>query len=236
MSFIQELKEAYPYKSELHCHTHSASGCATASPEQLVRLYASEGYTTVVMTNHMLFGGMKNAKALQKAVASHREDYEKGKNEGEKFGVNVLFAAELRFEGDINDYLFYGVNPDFYENIDFSTTRSLEAFSKAFRGEDTLLIQAHPFRTGITLAPLELIDGIEVFNLSTRINSRVGMAAQYAEENKLISTCGTDFHHVNDGQLSALCTREPIDDVRKLVRVVKSGDLCWKIGASRLVF
>jgi hypothetical protein len=87
----------------------------------------------------------------------------------------------------------------------------------------------------MTLAPLELIDGIEAFNLNSRHNSRVGIASKYVEENRLCSICGTDFHHTGDGQLSAACTLQPVKTAGELVKIIRDGDLCWKIGNAYIV-
>lgn len=236
MNFAKTLNETYPYKTELHCHTAGVSSCASISPEQTVRLYKGSGYTGIVFTNHMQFEKFKNEKELKHEAEKHIAEWEKGKKEGDRLGINVLFATELRFVGDDNDFLFYGPDPEFYLNLDYSKTRKLSDFSEAYRKEDNLLLQAHPFRTGMTLAPLEYIDGIEVYNLNIRHNSRVGIASQYAEENRLISICGSDFHHMGDGQFSGVCTREPFTDIKDIVKAIKENDVCWKIGASTIVF
>lgn len=235
MSFAKMLRETYPYKTELHCHTFPCSSCATVSPEQIVRLYALDGYHSVVITNHLFFEGIKSSRSLEKAVDSQIADFERARAEGERVGLNVIFAAELRFDGSINDYLFYGPDPDFYKELDVKKIHTVEDFSRAYRNESNLLLQAHPFRTGMTLAPLELIDGIEAFNLNIRHNSRVGIASKYVEENRLYSICGTDFHHTGDGQLSAACTRQPVKTAGELVKIIRDGDLCWKIGNAYIV-
>jgi len=236
MNFKQTLNETYPYMTELHCHTAGVSACASISPEQLVRLYAGAGYSGIVITNHLLFEKIKDGAALKLEAERHIKEYERGKKEGDRLGINVMFAAELRFVGDENDFLFYGPDPEFYLKLDYSKTRRLSDFAEAYRGEDSLLLQAHPFRSGMTLAPLEYIDGIEVYNLNIRHNSRVGVAAQYAEENSLISICGSDFHHLGDGQFCGVCTRERVTDIKDIVKAIKENDVCWKLGSSTIVF
>lgn len=234
-SIIKELKEKYKYKTELHAHTSGASGCATLPPETVASLYAMEGYSSLTLTNHFDFGMIKKEKELFATLDKHLEDFEKAKKDGEKLGLNVIFATELRFPGDINDFLFYGPDADFYKSLEIGKTRSLADFVKNYKSRDSLLIQAHPFRDRVTLAPIELIDGVEVYNLHTSHNSRVGMAAKYAEENGLIGTCGTDFHHSHNGQLCALCTEEKITQASDIVKAVKSGINVWKIGCSTVI-
>ena len=236
MNFQKTFKENYPYKTELHCHSAGVSGCASISPEQLVRLYFASGYSGVVLTNHMHFGSLKNEKDLSAEAERHIAEYKKAKAEGDKLGINVMLAAELRFKGSENDYLFYGPDEEFYRNIDFSKIHTLEDFYTTYSAEDNLLLQAHPFRTGMTLAPLEYIDGIEVYNLNVRHNSRVGIAAQYAEENGLISICGSDLHHTGDGQFCGVCTRSRVSDIKEIVKAIRENDVCWRLGSSTIVF
>jgi len=234
-SIVKDIQNKYKYKTELHAHTSGASACASLPPETVVRLYAMEGYSSIAFTNHFDFGLIKNEKTLLSTLEKHLEDYEKGKKEGERLGVSVIFATELRFPGDINDFLFYGPDFDFYKALEIRKTRTLEDFVKNYKGEDSLLIQAHPFRDSITLAPIELIDGVEVFNLHSSHNGRVGIAAKYAEENSLRGTCGTDFHHTFNGQACGLCTKEKIICAADIVKAIKSGINVWKIGSATVL-
>lgn len=41
------------YKTELHVHTCPASKCAHTEPEEMIEQYIENGYSTVVITNHM---------------------------------------------------------------------------------------------------------------------------------------------------------------------------------------
>ena len=52
----QEDIDIYKYKTELHCHTFPASGCADFKPEEVVEIYAKNGYNAVVITNHFAPG------------------------------------------------------------------------------------------------------------------------------------------------------------------------------------
>lgn len=232
---LETLKKTYSKKTELHCHTSGASRCSAVTPEMLVRVYGMAGYSTVVFTNHFLFGELKNDSAVKEEARIHIADYEKGKKEGEKIGVEVLFATELRFEG-YNDYLFYGPEPDFYMNLDFKKTRTLEDFSSEYRNDGNLLFQAHPFRNGMILAPLNCIDGIETFNFNPVHNSRLGVAAMYAEENGLLSICGSDFHHIEEGQACALCTEKTVKTSSELIEILKSKDHIWTAGEATIIF
>ncbi len=229
------LKETYPCKIEMHAHSSGVSLCASTAPEQLVRFYKGEGYQGLVLTNHVYFENAKNEKALSSMTEKLFAEYDKARLEGERVGLRVYFGAELRFEKSINDYLLYGADREFFESLKPCDVKNLEAFDKV-RERDTLLVQAHPFRTGMTLAPEELVDGLEVFNVHSNHNSRVGLASKYAEEMDLLSICGTDYHDVGNGALSALRTRTLPKDERELVELIKREDVCWQIGKAVLVF
>ncbi len=44
------------YLYETHCHTNLISACSSLSPEEMVELYAKNGYTGVFVTDHFLNG------------------------------------------------------------------------------------------------------------------------------------------------------------------------------------
>ncbi len=229
------LKEKYPCKIEMHTHSSGVSKCATVSPEQLVRYYKSEGYDGIVLTNHVYFENAKNKNALGILVKEVFDEYVKARDEGDRVGLKVYFGAEIRFEKSINDYLLYGADREFFDSLLPENVKNLEEFDKV-RPRDTLLFQAHPFRTGMTLAPVDLIDGIEAFNVHKNHNARVGVAAKYAEETGLSCICGTDYHHSDSGALSALRTKTLPENENALVEVLKSEDVAWQIGSAVLMF
>ena len=108
----------------------------------------------------------------------------------------------------------------------------IEEFSKQFRSDETLLIQAHPFRNGMTHVDPKYLDGIETFNMHPNHNSRVALAAKYAKEHDLIPTIGTDFHHPGHEGLSALLTETELRTSHDIVNVLKSRNYIFEIGGS----
>lgn len=105
-------------------------------------------------------------------------------------------------------------------------------FSRQFRGENHLLIQAHPFRNGMTQISPEYLDGIETFNMHPNHNSRVALAAKYAKEHHLIPTTGTDFHHLGHEGLSALLTDTELKTSQDIVKTLKNRDYIFETGGS----
>lgn len=231
-----EIKKMYPYKTELHTHSNGVSACSHIPAGNIVRMYKAHGYTSVAITNHFYFELIKNKKDLKAEIDRHFREWENAKKIGDEIGINVIFGAELRFDGSIDDYLFYGADRDFYENLDVSAIHKLETFYPLAKDPSRLLIQAHPFRNGMTRAPIDLVDGIEAFNLHKNHNSRVGVSSRWAEENNLLCTCGTDMHYPDDTPLCALLTKTPIKDSHELVAALKGADVMWQVGAAILVF
>ena len=229
------LKEKYPVKIEMHSHSSGVSKCASVSPEQLVRYYKGEGYDGIVLTNHLYFENAKNEASLRTLIDEIFQEWEKARAEGDRIGIRVYCGVEIRFEKSINDYLLYGADREFFDSLTLENIKSLEAFALV-RPRDALFVQAHPFRTGMTLAPESLIDGVEVFNVHKNHHARVGVAAKYAEEMGFLAICGTDYHHTDNGALSALRTKTLPENEKALAAMIKSEDVAWQIGCAMLVF
>ena len=88
--------------------------------------------------------------------------------------------------------------------------------------KEYLLVQAHPFRDDIQLAPLEYIDGIEVFNGCQNEISRNDKALEYGNSTNKILTSGSDFHRLDDLARGGIITNIEIKDINKLVEILKS--------------
>lgn len=224
----------YQYKTELHLHTSPASGCSEVAPEVAVKLYADLGYHSVVVCNHF-YPGMRFFEEREKCVHEYLADYENAMAAGKKYGVNIIFGCEIRFSENSNDYLLFGIDEDFVKEAYDCLDMGIENFSKHFRNKERLLIQAHPFRNGMTVVPPECLDGIETFNMHPNHNSRVALAAKYAREHGLIPTVGSDFHHLGHEGVSALLTKTEIKTSGDIVDVLRSRDYLFEIGGSVLL-
>lgn len=218
------LEQAYPYKTELHAHTKPCSPCGDIPPREVVKNYASLGCHSVVITNHItpsLFLG----ETASRCAESYLADYYEAKEEGDRIGVSVILGAELRFTENNNDYLIYGISPEEIERLIELIPVGIREFYRQFKNERNLIIQAHPFRKGCEPAPADSVDGIEAFNLHPGHNSRVAMAAQYAAEQNLLLTGGTDYHHENHQGMCILRTPTLLQDSYELADAIRSQDL-----------
>ena len=226
--------EKYQYKTELHLHTSPASSCSEIPPELAVELYADLGYHSIVICNHF-YDGMRFREDKRQCIDAYLADYDLAVEAGEKYGVNVILGCEIRFTENVNDYLLFGIDRDFLDFAYESLDMGIEEFSKQFRDDGQLLIQAHPFRNGMTEVAPEYLDGIETFNMHPGHNSRVAFASKYAKKHNLIPTAGTDFHHPGHEGMAALLTQTEIKTSCDIVDVLRSGDYIFEIGGSILL-
>lgn len=210
----------YKYKVEMHAHTSPVSSCSELPPERLIELLSQHGADAVVITNHFWPGYFEKG-SKDEMVEKYIKDYIDTKAEGEKAGISVILGMEIRFEENANDYLVYGIDENDIKRAYDYLDKGLDVFYKEFKNDKNIILQAHPFRNGMTLMNPESLDGVEVFNMHQGHNSRVAQAAAYAKENNFLIGCGTDFHHeYQAGHCFALTDFLPKDsyDIAKIVK------------------
>ena len=231
------LKEQYPYRIELHAHTSPVSVCSEVSPKELVEIYAAKGYDAVVITNHfapVTFEGMTKKEAID----YYMHDFEETQKAAQKYNMKVLLGAEIRFEENANDYLIFGVDRDILSKSFDYIPLGVERFRKEIKLNESVFVQAHPFRKGMTLCNPSLLDGIETFNMHPNHNSKVSLAVKYAKENNFaITTAGTDFHHPNLNHEASAALRSKIlpQNSFDIASILKSGDYVFEIGENAIV-
>lgn len=212
------------YKTDLHCHNAEVSDCANAYSDLVAEKYIRQGYTTVVLTNHLsektfikhpelntwdkkITFFMSGVEALRKASCG-------------KF--NVLFAAEVRMRENRNDYLVYGITEEFLRRTPNILDISIKELSALCRENGFLLIQAHPFRDDMKIVKPTLLDGMEVYNAQSSRAPRNDIAFQWASRYNLIMTSGSDHHDPDDVLAAGIRTPFPITSMDMLIRVLKS--------------
>ena len=234
----EKLIDEYKYKIEMHAHTTPASACSDVLPEDLVEMYHKKGYNGVVVTNHFNNYNVDRMPELDKedfldAYIKNIEDAEKA---AEKYGMKIYWGTELRFDENSNDYLIYGVDREVLSVCYDYFSKDLATFRKEVKFPKSVLIHAHPFRSGMTLMPPELVDGIEILNLHPGHNSAVANSTRYAYETKAkIKTAGSDFHDEKHLACSALRVKAMPEDSFGLAKILKSGDYILEIGENAIV-
>ncbi len=188
------------YKYETHFHTDETSPCGKVPAATGVRLYHQAGYAGIIVTDHYFRGffDMHPFSKWEKKIDLFLKGYRSALEEGLRLGIDIRLGMELRFDESFNDYLVYGFDEDFLKSNKKLYRLGLKGFRKLTAGSGITIVQAHPFRFGITPAAPELIDGIEVFNGNPRHDSKNHLALEYAEANGLKMTSGSDFHRIGD--------------------------------------
>ncbi|MBR2384267.1 MAG: hypothetical protein IKA99_01520 [Clostridia bacterium] len=212
------------FKTELHCHSSEASPCSTESAESLVEIYTKAGYDTVILTNHYspCVFDLYKCKDIGEYVDIFMQAFKKMK-EVAKDKLTVLCGAEIRFNCNANDYLWFGDFEDFMRKTPEIFDYTPESFHEVCKQNGWLFIQAHPFRNGITVTKPDFLDGVEVYNGHIGHPERNFIAMQWAEEYGLIKTSGTDLHYSYVPATGGILTEEKITTIEQLVEILKSG-------------
>lgn len=241
---ISELKslisEKYSYRTELHAHSHPVSRCGDFPPEEVVKKYADIGYDAIALTNHFTYDYryrmFEKEPTAEEFVKWYMSDFYKARRTGKELGINVILGAEIRFEGNINDYLVYGINEDILVEIYDVLPYGLEEFRKSEELKDVVLVQAHPYRDGIERVNPKLLDGVEIFNMHCGHNQRNALSVKFAKENNLgILTAGSDFHHESGEGMAALRTAVLPNDSFELAKILLSQDYAFDIADNSII-
>ncbi len=211
------------YKTELHAHTMLVSPCADTPLEDVVARYADAGYTTVFVTDHYCAYVIDNAERTWEQKVEHYLSGYRALKELARGRFNVLLGCELRFLENHNDYLVFGMDENFLLAHPELHKMSLKDFSAFAKEHGLLLVQAHPFRTGMTIVKPQLLDGVEAFNGHHGHESKNYLANELANRYGLIKTSGSDFHHPTSVISGGIMTDEPITSVSQLIQTLRSG-------------
>lgn len=212
------------FKTELHAHTSEVSPCGHVTAPEVADRFIAEGYSSLVITNHYSPYIIDNLNGTWREKMDYYmyPYYLMREHAGDR--LHVILGCELRFEGNINDYLIYGITEEFLrENPDLHKM-SLRSFAPLARENGFLVVQAHPFRNGIEIVPPELLDGMETFNGTPSYDGRNAIADAWAKRYGLIRTSGSDFHNPDQYGTGGILTSAAIRTGEELVAVLKSGD------------
>lgn len=211
------------YLTELHLHTKESSSCSEIPAKKIIEEYKKEGYSSIVITDHCTKSEMNTleARSWQEKIDDVYRGFNIAKQYGNELGINILLGIEITLQTTDSDYLVYGMNKEFlYENENIYEFTIKKLYTVCHK-KGYLLVQAHPFRDEIQLAPLEYIDGIEVFNGCQNEVSRNDRALEYGNNTNKILTSGSDFHTASDLARGGIITEIEIKDSKQLVNVLK---------------
>jgi len=227
---IRRRKKGGLIAVETHCHTQQSSlRCGKVDARSVVRDYAAAGYRQLITTDHYYARLWEReelaGKTWEERIEVFCAGYEAARDEGKKCGVNVLFAAEIQFDGTAPyDFLVYGMDKRFLLAHPYLNRMRPEQFYALARRKGFLVIHAHPFRkSGQPYLPI-CYDGMEVYNGHPRHDSHNALAARFAAEHGLILWSGTDYHQRQDcGRGGLLCPRRA-NTMKRFLRSVRRGE------------
>ncbi|MDD6276000.1 MAG: hypothetical protein PUB20_04165 [Clostridia bacterium] len=215
------------YKYELHTHTAEVSPCAASAAADTVALYKEHGYDGLVITDHyspmtfMNHGIIKPQNSADYYLTGYRNALAAA---GDEF--TVLLGMEMRFYGNGNDYLVYGVTEDFIRNNGNLMIYYPRRFHNLTAKNNMIFVQAHPFRPYIFRTNPRFLDGCEVYNAKDSEKGTNEKALEWADKHNMkIRTGGADFHReAHIVNMSGIMTDTKIKTNNDLVEVLKNGD------------
>lgn len=232
MSIISDIVKDYKYKTELHTHTSPVSKCSHVTALETVKMYSELGVDAIVITNH--YNQFSTFAEYGRCLSADDflDDYYKALEFGKKNAINVILGIEVRFTENINDYLVYGVEPSDVEKFATYFDKGIETFYRECKTNKNLILQAHPFRKEMVLAPLDSIDGIESINLHADHNGAIGLAAKYARDNKLLVSGGSDFHKPHHLAACLMRSKDLPRDSYDVADILRSKDYFFDVSGS----
>ena len=111
------------YLYDPHTHTAEVSPCGRIGAQEVIDLYHANGYAGIAVTDHLheeYISSLPFHDDWQACVSAYMEGYRLAVSRAEKFGMDVVFGAEIRFPENDRDYLLYGIDEAFLRRKDVS--------------------------------------------------------------------------------------------------------------------
>jgi len=191
-----------PMKVELHLHTSRYSGCAIATPAELMARLIQAGYGAVYITEHNTVWPADELEQLRSGFPA----------------IRIYPGVELTMHASVSvDLLILGTNDPVYLQV----TEPAEAIGKA-RAEGCLSILAHPFRwedPGELLKIRPLPDALEYYTNNHDAIS-AGQTKLVAEKLGLPLVNAGDVHALGFVDRFWIETDEPVEHARDIREIV----------------
>lgn len=210
------------FKTDLHVHTFESSPCCDLPTERIAERYLAAGYTAVAVTDHYTPALRRELPDIAARVEHLTEGYRRLR-ELLAGRLHVLFGFELRFFDVANDYLVYGLTPEFLLGCPELCELPRQAAIEKIHAMGGLIYQAHPFRDRMTVLAPTGLDGIEIFNAHNGHDSRNYLAYAFARQHGLAGIAGSDFHHASNAPSAGILTPDPITSSEELCAVLRAG-------------
>lgn len=214
------------YKYDLHVHTKEGSACGRSTGTEMAEMYAREGYSGFVVTDHFYTGNTAVPRDLpwEEWVKRFCEGYRSAKKRGDELGLDVFFGWEFGLGGG-TEFLTLGLDENWLlANPDVCRMDPV-TYSTKVHAAGGFLIHAHPYLEAsyvpcIRLFP-RLVDAVEVLNAPKGdfINAR---ATEYALAYDLTQTAGSDSHNDRWHALAAVSVPRRPSSIADLISILRS--------------
>ncbi len=193
---------------DTHAHTKPISSCSWLQPSEIPVLFKNVNFDGFILSNHFNKPYLIN---FSENYLEQIQAYIKCHNEAEKvakeIGIKIFFGAEAKINASfINEkgeteyyypeFLMFGLTKEklLRSPILYSLTQK-ELFEYA-NSENILLYQSHPYRIsyGNKVADPKYMHGAEVLNAHPGYERKDKEALQFAKENNLLMSAGSDTH------------------------------------------
>lgn len=213
------------FKYDLHIHTKEISPCGRLSIEEIIDKYIEEGYSGLVLTDHLRKGYFRKCKRedWKEKIKEFFYSYDRGIEYCKDKDFYVGLGMEISFNKNTNDFLVFGLEKEDYIENEWMIEMELKDFYNKFK-DKAIIIQAHPYRQkGSKLENINYLHGIEIYNKNPRHNNNNHLAKAIYEANpSLIATGGSDVHQKEDLCRTGIYTNKKISSDKELLNILRN--------------
>lgn len=215
------------FKYDLHIHTKEISQCGRLSVEEIIDKYIEGGYSGLVLTDHFLQEFFEECKRdlWRERTKEFFYSYDRAIEYCKDKDFFIGLGMEIRFNGNINDFLVYGLDKDDFLDNEWMIEMGIEKFFNKFK-DKAVIIQAHPHRERHSnLEDIRYLHGLEIYNTNPRHNNNNDLTkAVYVNNPRLIGTAGSDSHQMEDLCVTGIKVRDKIKTDKELLSILRNKD------------
>lgn len=178
---------------DTHTHSSGASYCSHITIEDLIDFKIELGYDGMILTNHVQPWYYKD-RPFKAVIDDIKSDFERGLIHAENKNFKLILGAEISINlPRYSDILVYGDVPTFLEKHPDTCALTQRELYAACKENGMIMIQAHPKRAGFDFLEPSCLDGVEI-NCQPNDLALRDIVTEFAKQNNLILSCGTDTH------------------------------------------
>lgn len=143
--------------ADLHVHTRESSPCGQVPAQEVVRLYLESGYDAIAITDHYMAEVLEGhpGGSFEEKVDYAFLGYRLASEAARGTKLKVFMGMEFRNRESENDFLVYGLSPEFLKSRPDLFDLPLKEGFRLFHEQGALIIQAHPVRMRLMLPQKE---------------------------------------------------------------------------------